>query len=111
MNNRWNNLTMSQRSDLMKLYLQHDITSLEVMRQYYNSFAAGGALPEHDPNNSYHYHNAREKKIVITPEDWEANVGKPYFKEIEQAVLAEQAAYLEPEYEVNPSFVRSEEHT
>jgi hypothetical protein len=44
MNNRWNNLTMSQRSDLMKLYLQHDITSLEVMRQHYNSFATGGHL-------------------------------------------------------------------
>lgn len=62
--------------------------------------------PDHDPNNPYHYHNAQGEKIVITPEEWEANVGKPYFREIEDAVRAEQAAHPEPEYEVNPNFVR-----
>lgn len=62
--------------------------------------------PDHDPNNPYHYHDTDGNKIVITPEDWEANVGKPYFREIEDAVRAEQAAYPEPEYEINPNFVR-----
>lgn len=62
--------------------------------------------PDHDPNHPYHYHDANGNKIVITPEEWEANVGKPYFKEIEDAVRAEQAAYPGPEYEVNPDFVR-----
>src|SRR5574344_1696374 len=102
----WNNLSMRDKSNLMKIYIKHGITSLDEVRQHYNSFAAGGALPDHDPNNPYHYHSAQGEKIVITPEDWEANVGKPYFKETEQAVLAEQAAYPEPEYEVNPNFVR-----
>lgn len=62
--------------------------------------------PDHDPNNPYHYHDAEGNKVVISPKDWEANVGKPYFREIEAAVKAEQAAYPSPEYEVNPTFMR-----
>jgi len=69
-------------------------------------YKQGNKSPDHDPDNPYHYHNAKGEKVVITPEDWEANVGKPYFKEIEDAVKAEQAAYPGPEYEVNPAFVR-----
>lgn len=42
---KWNDLTMSQRSDLMKLYLKHGITSLDSMRAHYNSFADGGKIP------------------------------------------------------------------
>lgn len=63
--------------------------------------------PDWDPNNPYHYHNNKGEKVVITPEDWKANVGKPYFKEIEAAVIAEQAAHPGPEYENNPNFVRN----
>lgn len=62
--------------------------------------------PDWDPNNPYHYHNNKGEKVVITPEEWEANVGKPYFREVEAAVRAEQAAYPGPEYEVNPAFIR-----
>lgn len=62
--------------------------------------------PDHDPDNPYHYHTEDGKKVVITPEDWEANVGKPYFREVEAAVRAEQVAHPAPEYEVNPAFVR-----
>lgn len=42
---KWDNLTMSQRSELMKLYLKHGITSLDSMRAHYNSFADGGKIP------------------------------------------------------------------
>ena len=70
------------------------------------SLKTGGHSPDHDPNNPYHYHDAAGNKIVITPEGWEANVGKPYFKEVEDAVRAEQAAHPAPEYEINPNFVR-----
>lgn len=76
------------------------------MIKYRRSLKQGGKLPDHDPNNPYHYHDSNGNKIVITPEEWEANVGKPYFKEIEDAVRAEQAAHPGPEYEVNPDFVR-----
>lgn len=80
-------------------------------KEFYPSFefAKGGSLPDHDPDNPYHYHNTRGEKIVITPKDWEANVGKPYFKEIEDAVRAEQAAHPVPEYDEveNPAFTQA----
>lgn len=69
-------------------------------------YKQGNKSPDNDPDNPYHYHNAKGEKIVITSEDWKANVSKPYFKEIEDAVRAEQAAYPAPEYEVNPDFIR-----
>lgn len=106
MDNRWNKLSMSEKSQLMGIYASKGYTDLASIIAHYNSFATGGALPDHDPSNPYHYHNAQGEKVVITPEDWEANVGKPYFKEIEAAVRAEQAAHPAPEYEVNPNFVR-----
>lgn len=103
---RWSQLNMQQKNQLFGIYASKGYTDLASIINHYNSFAAGGSLPDHDPNNPYHYHNAKGEKIVITPEDWEANVGKPYFREIEDAVRAEQAAHPAPEYEVNPSFVR-----
>lgn len=33
---KWNDLTMSQRSELMKLYLKNGITSLSAMKEHYN---------------------------------------------------------------------------
>lgn len=39
---KWNELTMTQRNNLMKLYLKHGITSLDDMQEHYNSFAEGG---------------------------------------------------------------------
>ena len=42
---KWNDLTMSQRSELMKLYLKHGTTSLDAMREHYNNFAGGGKIP------------------------------------------------------------------
>jgi len=38
----WSDLSMSQRSDLMQIYLKNGITSLEDMKKHYNSFAEGG---------------------------------------------------------------------
>ena len=76
------------------------------MIKYRRSLKKGGKLPDHDPSNPYHYHDSNGNKIVITPEEWEENVGKPYFREVEAAVRAEQAAYPVPEYEVNPDFVK-----
>lgn len=102
----WDDLNIKEKSDLMRLYISNGIMDLDSIKEHYNSFATGGALPDHDPNNPYHYHDAEGNKVVISPEDWEANVGKPYFREIEDAVKAEQAAHPGPEYEINPAFVR-----
>lgn len=40
----WNDLSMSERSELMKLYLKHGITSLDSMKEHYNSYATGGSI-------------------------------------------------------------------
>lgn len=47
---KWNDLTMSQRSDLMKLYLKHDITSLDSMREHYNNFTTNGRIKQTSVN-------------------------------------------------------------
>ena len=38
----WSDLSMSQRSELMSIYLKNGITSLDEMKKHYNSFAEGG---------------------------------------------------------------------
>ena len=56
----------------------------------FNEYAYGGNMsPDWDPDNPYHYHTANGEKVVVTPEDWEKHKGQPYFKQVEDAVLAE----------------------
>lgn len=42
----WNNLTISQKSNLMRVYLKYGISSLDLMKEHYNSFAEGGNKDE-----------------------------------------------------------------
>lgn len=96
---------MAQKNELMQTYIRNGVTSLDDMRSHFNSFAEGGLTnPDWDPDNPYHYHNANGEKVVITPEDWERHKGQPYFKQVEDTVLAEQAAHPGPEYIINPQF-------
>jgi hypothetical protein len=37
----WSDLSMSQRGELMSIYLKNGITSLDEMKKHYNSFAEG----------------------------------------------------------------------
>lgn len=63
---KWNDLTMSQRSDLMKLYLKHGITSLDAMKEHYNSFATGGHLYEDGgPDNDKYSFLRREPEVAV----------------------------------------------
>ena len=39
---RWDDLTMGQKSALMRIYINNGVTSLDDMRSHYNSFAEGG---------------------------------------------------------------------
>jgi len=49
----WEKLNMSQRSELMSIYLKNGITSLDEMKKHYNSFAEGGfASPSYPPFNN-----------------------------------------------------------
>lgn len=41
---RWEDLSMSDRSNLMKTYLQNGVTQLSDMRDHYNKFADGGEV-------------------------------------------------------------------
>lgn len=61
---------------------------------------------DYDPDHPYHYHTKDGQKVIITEDDWNANVGQPYFKNIEEAVNAERQAYSVPEYEIDPEFVK-----
>ena len=44
MRDRWSQLSMSEKSDLMSLYIRNGISSLEEIKKHYNSFATGGHL-------------------------------------------------------------------
>ena len=49
----WSDLSMSQRSELMSIYLKNGITSLDEMKKHYNSFAEGGfTSPSYPPFNN-----------------------------------------------------------
>lgn len=45
----WNNLTMSQKANLMRVYLKYGISSLDLMKEHYNSFSEGGNIVIEDP--------------------------------------------------------------
>lgn len=39
---KWDDLTMTQKNELMKIYIGNGVTSLDNMRSHFNSFATGG---------------------------------------------------------------------
>lgn len=104
---------LSGQDDPMTAYEKQEYIKAVDNSPVKRKYKCGGAvrtkakygIPDWDPDNPYHYHTNEGKKVVITPEDWEANKGKPYFKEVEAAVNAERAAYPGPEYEIDPKFV------
>ena len=48
MKDRWSQLSMSEKSDLMSLYIRNGISSLEEIKKHYNSFATDGHLYQDD---------------------------------------------------------------
>lgn len=70
-------------------------------------FKTGYKTPDWDPTNPYHYHTPSGEKVVVTPEDWEKYKDDPTFREVRAAVEAEQTAYPKPEYEVDPSWLKT----
>ena len=46
---RWSQLSMSEKSDLMSLYIKNGISSLEEIKKHYNSYQDGGIVD--NPNN------------------------------------------------------------
>lgn len=66
---RWEELSMSDRSNLMKTYLQNGVIRLSDMRDHYNKFVSGGPLrDEYDnPDQYYDYRTAEEVGDMYDP--------------------------------------------
>lgn len=66
---RWEELSMSDRSNLMKTYLQNGVTQLSAMRDHYNKFVSGGPLrDEYDnPDQYYDYRTVEEVGDMYDP--------------------------------------------
>lgn len=66
---KWEELSMSDRSNLMKTYLQNGVTQLSDMRDHYNKFVSGGPLrDEYDnPDQYYDYRTAEEVGDMYDP--------------------------------------------
>ena len=105
---RWDGLSLRDKSDLMRIYIRNGITSLEEMRSHYNGmYAEGGDIsPDWDPDNPYNYETEDGRKVVISPEVFEANKGKSFFREIEAAVKANQEKYQGPVYDVDEEWLK-----
>ena len=62
--NNWEHLTISQKSALMKIYLQNNISSIDGMRNHYNNYSStlgpsynqnGGSLGKITPYGQLQY--------------------------------------------------------
>ena len=112
----YKDLSFKDKAKVIQQGVKLGLTSLDDIQSLYDEaighkFAQGSSTnPDYDPENPYHYHTANGEKVVITPEDWEKHKGQPYFKQIEDAVLAEQTAHPGPEYIINPQFSENLRH-
>lgn len=90
----WNDLNMTQRNELIKLYLNNGISSLDKMKEHYNSFAKGGSLDKPDderpyiPNSEQNYGYLKPVEVTadrpeymygLTDYDW-ARANSPYYR-------------------------------
>lgn len=66
---KWEELSMSDRSNLMKTYLQNGVTQLSDMRDHYNKFVSGGPLRDENdnPDQYYDYRTAEEVGDMYDP--------------------------------------------
>lgn len=113
----WKDLNITQKNELMKLFISEGITNLSEMKRLYdnrhvttkegsNKYAYGSSLlttPDYDPTNPYHVHTEQGEKVVIEPEQYEKHKEQPYFANIRKQVEEHQAAYPGPEYTETPN--------
>lgn len=66
---KWEELSMSDRSNLMKTYLQNRVIRLSDMRDHYNKFNLGGPLRDeyNNPDQYYDYKTAEEVGNMYDP--------------------------------------------
>ena len=60
-NSRWSALSMKDRADLIKLYVESGVTDINEIRKDYNGFATGGPIEELEPSVVEDYTKAVEE--------------------------------------------------
>lgn len=60
---RWSQLSMSEKSDLMSLYIRNGIRSLEEIKKHYNSYQVGGPVSEKTPNFVQRFNEGNKRDI------------------------------------------------
>lgn len=65
----WNDLTMSEKNSLMQIFLGQDITSLDGMRTYYNTYSKGGSIHTDSSNYVEGSDDGRKGENVKRPEN------------------------------------------
>ena len=53
MSNNWESLSLDSKSKLMRIYLQNGISSLDAIKEHYNSYASGGSIEDDEPPSLY----------------------------------------------------------
>lgn len=73
---------MSQRSELMRIYLKNGITSLEEMKKHYNSFAEGGSI-DNPPYKRYY----ATPQYGFSPESSQTNIYQPVVTDVQKDII------------------------
>lgn len=63
---RWSQLSMQQRADLIKLYVGNGITSLDNIKKDYNSFGNGGPVGEGKKTYEHPKYNHKEESNIYS---------------------------------------------
>lgn len=65
-NNKWSALSMQQRADLIKLYVDKGITSISSIRNDYNSYEDGGPVGEGQKTYNHPKYNHAEEQAIYS---------------------------------------------
>lgn len=60
---RWSQLSLKDKSDLMSLYIRNGISSLEEIKKHYNSYQVGGPVSEKTPNFVQRFNEGNKRDI------------------------------------------------
>lgn len=111
-NDRWSALSMSERADLIKLYVSNGITSINDIKKDYNSFDGGGKkskiiTTEMTPSQAIKYNESADNAAFMIPyggtpdnpeflypEELEASAVVASAKEAKQKALEKEIAKL-----------------
>lgn len=101
----WSDLSMSQRSELMSIYLKNGITSLDEMKKHYNNFAEGGntdippytqflnTLPDNLKNSQKEYNMGRYWELNGYPKDFNEGIQLEMFTKQDDGYHANSVAF------------------